>query len=88
MTHYHVMAGPMTSIMPTNLKFDSYEDSVATYLKIAIAVFEGRYDDDKLNIEKVVESTIDSEGIYMGIPSMSVLWKPCEEAPCSPAVWN
>jgi hypothetical protein len=87
--HYHIMVGPMGTIMPTNLRYESYEDSVMEYLNLVRGIFVGRFEPEELTIEAVMENTMDDEtrGFYMGTSTLSVLWVPCE-TDCSPPVWN
>lgn len=88
MKHYHVMVGPMGTEMTTNVRFDNYEDSISTYLRLVRAVYEDRLASDELTIERMAENTANSKGFYIGVSSLAFLWVPCADEPCMTPVWN
>lgn len=88
MKHYHVMVGPMAGTLPASLTFNEYEESAVAYLSLTRKLFDGRYDEEEMTIEQVLEHTSDSQGIYMGTPSLAVLWVPCDVSPCTHSSWN
>lgn len=89
--HFHVMTGPATGYPMSNIRYESYEDSLVDFVALGHGLFDGLSSDpNAINLEHAINATACGEGLgaYIGTPGLVVIWARCEEEICTSANWN
>lgn len=92
MTHYHVIAAVNTSTPVSSISYDSYEDSIESWVKLSTHFFGHLRDElGGMEIEKAKLATGNGTGTVeiarVGTNSLCFYWTLCEET-CYSITWN